>query len=194
MHTRKLVCSAALVFAAWTPFAAAQEKEAPPAAAPEQSAAPTLVPSPLAAASPSITPFRSQALNIDDYKKHLAGHIVTFSKSKEELAESLPPILKSVVVLDITVDKDGNLSRVALWRSNGYEDLEQIAIRSVKRAGKLPAPSPEVLKGQDSVRFLETWLFRHDGRYHVRSVVPPDLPIDEIKDVARNARKQPKGG
>jgi protein TonB len=185
--TRSAALGAALGLAAWSPLAAAQDKEVAPAAS-------ALAPSPLAAASPSITPFRSQALNIDDYKKHAAGHIVTFSKSKEELAESLPPILKSVVVLDITVDKDGNLSRVALWRSNGYEDLEQIAIRSVKRAGKLPAPSPEVLKGQDSVRFLETWLFRHDGRYHVRSVVPPDLPIDEIKDVARNTRKQPKGG
>ena len=181
---RSAAIGAALLFAATAAPAQDQAAVTPPA----------LVPSPMAAASPSITPFRSQALNIDDYKKHAAGHIVTFSKSKQELAESLPPILKSVVVLDITVDKDGNLTRVALWRSNGYEDLEQIAIQSVKRAGKLPAPSPEVLKGQESVRFLETWLFRHDGRYHVRSVVPADLPIDEIKDVARNTRKQPKGG
>jgi TonB family protein len=186
MLTRLSVAIATLVIVGWSPLAAAQDREAP--------AAPALVPSTMAAASPSVTPFRSQATNIDDYKKHAAGHIVAFSKAQQELAESLPPILKSVVVLDITVDKDGNLSRVALWRSNGYEDLEKIAIESVKRAGKLPAPSPEVLKGQESVRFLETWLFRHDGRYHVRSVVPADLPIDEIKDVARNTRKQPKGG
>jgi len=61
-------------------------------------------------------------------------------------------------------------------------------MQSVKRAGKLPAPSPEVLKGQDSVRFLETWLFRHDSLYHVRSVVPANLPTQEIKDVARTMR------
>jgi protein TonB len=184
MHTRTLVCSAAFLLAAWAPLAAAQDKEA--------SAVPALVPSPMAAASPSITPFKSEARNIDDYKKHAAGHIIAISK--HELAESLPPILKSVVVLDITVDKDGNLSRVALWRSNGYEDLERIAIESVKRAGKLPAPSPEVLKGQESVRFLETWLFAHNGRYHVRSVIPADFPVDEIKDVARNSRRAAKGG
>jgi protein TonB len=187
MRTRNIARSAAfgaaLVLATWAPIASAQDKEAPPAASP-------LVPSPLATASPSITPFRSQALNIDDYKKHAAGHIVAISK--HELAESLPPILKSVVVLDITVDAEGNITRLAMWRSNGYEDLERIAMESVKRAGKLPAPSPEVLKGQQSVRFLETWLFRHDGRYHVRSVVPPDLPIDEIKDVARNNKKPGK--
>jgi TonB family protein len=183
MRTRTVVCSAALVLAFWSPLTAADEKEAAPAASP-------LVPSPLASASPSSTPFRSQALNIDDYKKHVAGHIIAVSK--HELAESLPPILKSVVVLDITVDKDGNLSRVAMWRSNGYEDLERIAINSVKRAGKLPAPSPAVLKGQESVRFLETWLFAHNSRYHVRSVIPADFPIDEIKDVARSSKKNGK--
>jgi protein TonB len=184
MHTRTFArnaaIGAALLFAA----------SAAPAQDQAVAATPALAPSPLASASPSITPFRSQALNIDDYKKHAAGHIIAISK--HELAESLPPILKSVVVLDITVDKDGNLSRVALWRSNGYEDLERIAIDSVKRAGKLPAPSPEVLKGQESVRFLETWLFAHNGRYHVRSVIPADFPIDEIKDVARNSKKPGK--
>lgn len=172
---RSATFGAALVLATWSPLAAAQEKEAPPAS------------SPLAAARPSVAPpARSQALNIDDYKKHAAGHIVAISK--HELAESLPPILKSVVVLDITVSADGTITRLAMWRSNGYEDLERIAMESVRRAGKLPAPSPEVLKGQESVRFLETWLFRHDGRYHVRSVIPADLPIDEIQDVARNKK------
>ena len=185
---RSAAIAAALVLAAWAPVATAQDKAPSAEAAP---ATPQLVPSPLAAASPSITPFQSKATNIDDYKKHAAGYIIGFSKS--ELATSLPPILKSVVVLDITVDAQGNVTRAAVWRSNGYEDLERIALASVKRAGKLPAPSPEVLKGQESVRFLETWLFRHDGRYHVRSVVPADLPTDEIKDLARNF-KPAKGG
>ncbi|HTO49775.1 MAG TPA: TonB family protein [Burkholderiales bacterium] len=183
---RSAAFGAALVLAAWAPLAAAQDKEAPPAATQDQAAPakPQLAPSPLAAASPSITPFQSKATNIDDYKKQAAGYIIGFSKS--ELATSLPPILKSVVVLDITVDAQGNVTRAAVWRSNGYEDLERIALASVKRAGRLPAPSPEVLKGQESVRYLETWLFRHDGRYHLRSVVPADLPTDEIKDLARN--------
>jgi len=188
MRTRTFPRSAAI--AATLLFAASVASAQDQAAAP---ATPALVPSPLAAASPSITPFRSQARTIDDYKKHAAAHIIKVSK--HELAESLPPILKSVVVLDITVDKDGNIGRVSMWRSNGYEDLERIAIDSVKRAGKLPAPSPEVLKGQDSVRFLETWLFAHNGRYHVRSVIPADFPIDEIKDVARSSNKKAgKGG
>ncbi len=187
MRTPVLALGAALALVFGAPAAAQDAAPQDPAATP---ATTQLVPSPMAAASPSVTPFRSQAKNIDDYKKHAAGHIV--SVSKHELAPSLPPILKSVVVLDITVDAEGN-ARAVLWRSNGYEDVEKIALDSVQRAGRLPAPSPEVLKGQQSVRFLETWLFRHDGRYHVRSVVPKDLPIDEIKDVAGN-KKPARGG
>ena len=184
MLTRLSVAVATLAVA-WAPLVAAQDKEAPAASS-------QLVPSPLASASPSITPFRSTAKNVDDYKKHAAGHIV--SLANKELADSLPPILKSVVVLDITVDAEGNVTRAVVWRSNGYTDLEQTALRSVKRAGKLPAPSAEVLKGQESVRFLETWLFRHDGRYHVRSAVPPDLPTDTIQDLAREFKPGKRGG
>ena len=184
MRTPILV-TCAFAIAIGAPLAGAQEKEAAPAGV-------ALVPSPMAAASPSITPFRSQATNLDDYKKHAAGHVVALAK--KELADSLPPILKSVVVLDITVDAEGNVTRAVVWRSNGYQDLEQTALKSVRRAGKFPAPSPEVLKGQESVRFLETWLFRHDGRYHVRSVVPPDLPVDTIQDLAREFKPGRRGG
>jgi len=185
MHTRTLVCSAAFLFAAAVPPAVAQEKEGQPASS-------QLVPTPLASASPSITPFRSTAKNVDDYKKHAAGYIV--SLANKELAESLPPILKAVVVLDLTVDAEGNVTRAVVWRSNGYKELEQTALASVRRAGRLPAPAPEVLKGQESVRFLETWLFRHDGRYHVRSAVPPDLPTDSIQDLAREFKPGKRGG
>jgi periplasmic protein TonB len=184
MRTRILV-TCALALAIGAPLAGAQDKQAAPAGA-------ALVPSPMAAASPSITPFRSQATTLDDYKKHAAGHIV--SLASKELADSLPPILKSVVVLDITVDAEGTVTRAVVWRSNGYQDLEQTALKSVRRAGKFPAPSPEVLKGQESVRFLETWLFRHDGRYHVRSAVPPDLPVDTIQDLAREFKPGKRGG
>ncbi len=182
MHRERLVRCAVLVAsvaaAAWAPFAVAQAPAAEPVS----------IGTPFAAAPPSVTPlaFRSNARTLDDYKKHAAGHIVAFSS--EELAKSLTPILKSVVVLDITVDAEGNVTRLALWRSNGYEDAEKLALDSVKRAGKLPAPSPEILKGQATVRFLETWLFRPDNRYHVRSAMPADFPVDEIRDVARGKK------
>lgn len=160
--------AAALTVAVWAPAAQSQT----PAAQ-------------VAAAQPSAAPAASRALTVDEYKKHAAAHIV--ASSAHLLATSLPPILKSVVVLDITVDAEGNVTRLSLWRSNGYEDVEAVAMDSVRRAGKLPAPSPQVLAGQTSVRFLETWLFRPDNRFQVRSAVPP--AGDDASDVA--AKKKP---
>ena len=160
--------AAALAVAGWAPIAHSQA----PAAQ-------------VAAARPSAAPAASRALTVDEYKKHAAQHIV--ASSAHLFAPSLPPILKSVVVLDITVDAEGNVTRLSLWRSNGYEDAEAAAMDSVRRAGKLPAPSAQVLAGQTSVRFLETWLVRSDNRFQIRSAVP--APGDDASDVA--AKKKP---
>jgi hypothetical protein len=55
-------------------------------------------------------------------------------------------------------------------RSNGYQDLEHVAMESVRRARPFSAPPAELLNGARMVSHLETWLFRPDGRFQVRSV------------------------
>jgi len=122
------------------------------------------------AKAPAIAPSRE----LDEYKKSVARTIA--AANTRALADSLPPILKSVVVLDITVGEDGTFERVVVWRSNGYTDLERTALESVRRVGALPAPPPHALLGGKSVRFLETFLFRPDGQYQVRSIVGEQLP------------------
>jgi TonB family protein len=122
------------------------------------------------AKSPAISP----SSEMDEYKRHVARSIA--AANTRSLADSLPPILKSVVVLDITVGADGALERVEVWRSNGYTDLERTALDSVRRVGAVPAPPPQALLGGKSVRFLETFLFRPDGQYQVRSIVGEQLP------------------
>lgn len=143
--------------------------ESPPPAAPQPAAPPVqAVAPPTAAPAPVVRGPASNAATMDAYKKHVAQHI--HAKNSRERADSLPPILKSVVVLNISIDRDGKPVHVAVMRSNGHKDVEQIAIRSVHRAGPLPAPSPELLGNRDTVSFVETWLFRPDGLYQVRSV------------------------
>jgi TonB family protein len=110
----------------------------------------------------------SDAASLNIYKQHAAKRIAAVTPERQ--ADSLPPILKSVVVLDISVDRDGNPVHVAVRRSNGYKDFERAAVESVKRAGPLPAPSPAVLGGHTMVSYTETWLFRPDGRYQIRSI------------------------
>jgi TonB family protein len=142
--------------------------ESPPPAAP-QPAAPQAAPAaPKAAPAPVVRGPASNAATIDAYKKQVAEHI--HAKNARERADSLPPILKSVVVLNISIDRDGKPVHVAVMRSNGHKDVEQAAIRSVHRAAPLPAPSAEVLGNRETVSYVETWLFRADNHYQVRSV------------------------
>jgi TonB family protein len=113
----------------------------------------------------------SNAINVDAYKRHFAQRV---QDTTDKLADKLPVILKGVIVLDVTIDHEGNVVALKLWRSNGYADIEKIALDSVRKVGRFPAPSESVLGGQQSVRFLETWLFRHDGKFRVRSTEPKD--------------------
>lgn len=138
---------------------------APPAAEESQSSAARAV-APTALYAPKR--IASDAASLSTYKQHAAKRIAALTP--EGQADSLPPILKSVVVLDISVDRDGNPVHVAVRRSNGYKDLERAAVESVKRAGPLPAPSSAVLGGHTTVSYTETWLFRPDGRYQIRSI------------------------
>jgi TonB family protein len=140
----------------------------------------------VAAAATTMSPRSGPAFEVstgatmDAYKRHFAERVT--QHGKDELADSLPVILKGVIVLDVTIDHEGKVTALKVWRSNGYKDLEQTALTSVRKVGRFPAPSADVLNGSGSVRFLETWLFRPDGRYQVRSMQPkewkPTLPVE----------------
>ena len=184
MHRNDVVLSAVLgvaLFAGSTWIARADESaptsEAVAAAASTMSARP-----PAAFAV-------STGTTMDAYKRHFAERVT--QHGKDQLADSLPVILKGVIVLDVTIDHEGNVTAAKVWRSNGYKDLEQTALASVRKVGRFPAPSEAVLGGQKSVRFLETWLFRHDGRFQVRSMQPkewaPTLPPEGSE--TRTAKK-----
>jgi TonB family protein len=108
---------------------------------------------------------------INHYKRTVASRIV--AANEEVFFEPLPEMLKSVVVLEITVDRQGYPLDVYVIRSNGYRELEQVALASVLRAAPFDGPQPGVLQGAASVSFLETFLFRGDGFYQVLSLVLP---------------------
>ena len=93
------------------------------------------------------------------------------STSPDLFADPLPEVLKSIVVLDIAIGRDGVPQHVSVRRSNGFRQLEQRAEASVRNAAPFTVPGPEVLRGAGSVRFLETFLFRDDGRFQIRSLV-----------------------
>ena len=105
---------------------------------------------------------------IDAYKKIVASRIV--QKTREIYCEPVPEVLKSIVVLDITIDRGGNLVRASVYRSNGYPEIESRALESVARAAPFAAPAPALLEDAASVTFLETFLFRDDECFEIRSL------------------------
>jgi TonB family protein len=164
---------AAVILAAGASGAAATEDFAPAAegTGAQLAAAATAMSAPqLAAVS-----FDAGSPGLGGYKSEIARRIAAANRDHHTV--DLPPILKSVVVLDISVDRRGRPVRVAVWRSNGYEDLEARALESVKGAGALPPPAEALLAGGDTVRFLETFLFRPDGRFQIRSLEPVVMPV-----------------
>ena len=137
----------------------------PPAAVP---AAPPAAP-PVAAPAP-----RPQAPgDVEAYKTLVASEI--WLRNAEVYADPVPEMLKSIVVLEVTIDRAGNPIDVSVYRSNGFKHLETLALESIVRAAPFPAPAPGVLEGPGCVTFLETFLFRADERFQLRSLVMPAL-------------------
>lgn len=108
-------------------------------------------------------------LTLESYKKYFAQRIA--QANPDIFDEPIPELLKSIVVLDITIDRDGRLAQVMVRRSNGYKALENAALDSVRRAAPYAPPPRLALRSDGSVNFLETFLFRDDGRYRIRSLV-----------------------
>ena len=121
------------------------------------------------AAVPAPQPRHLPALTLEAYKKSVAERIA--QSSPDVFVEPMPEMFKSIVVLDITIDRDGRLAKVSVRRSNGYKALEHRAMESVKRAAPFVAPAFTVRGRDGSVNFLETFLFRNDGRFRIRSLV-----------------------
>jgi periplasmic protein TonB len=107
---------------------------------------------------------------LEDYKRRLAGRIV--SLSTRVFHEPLPEMMKSIVVLHIRVDARGQPLDVSVFRSNGFSALEKRAVASVAAAVPLPPPPAALLDDAGSLSFLETFLFRDDDLFQVRSLVP----------------------
>lgn len=122
-------------------------------------------------------PRESQARTIDGYKRDAARRI--YVRNVARLFDGAPPpILKSIVVLTIRADAKGVPTSVQVMRSNGYRDLEQVAVQSVRDASPLPVPHAAVIR-KGGIEYVETWLFRDDGRYQIRSLADAQQSIDE---------------
>ncbi|ALK99358.2 TonB C-terminal domain-containing protein [Massilia sp. WG5] len=110
---------------------------------------------------------------LDDYKTQVAQHVVQHNPERNYNGK-LPPMLPAIVVLEITVDRNGQLEDVAVQRSRD-PDASRIALDSMRRSTPLPPPL-QLAKAGGKLKFSETFLFADSKRYQLRSLAGPQTP------------------
>ncbi len=119
------------------------------------------------AAAPATAPVPA---GLDDYKAQVAHHVADHNPERTYTG-TLPPMLPAIVVLEITVDRDGRLADVAVQRSRDA-DASAIALASVRRSAPLPPPQ-QLARATGRLTFSETFLFADSERYQLRSLAGP---------------------
>ena len=122
-------------------------------------------------ATPPPPPYIEASPTLDAYKTAVAQHVVAHNRA-HTFTGRLPPMLPAIVVLNITVDRAGHVTRVVVQRSRD-PDASQVALASMERSGMLPAPHRLIAANLRSLTFSETFLFNHDYRFQLRSIAGP---------------------
>ncbi len=109
---------------------------------------------------------------IDDYKILVAQQILDANPAITFTGQ-LPPMLPAIVVVNISVDKNGDLRGVAIRRSRDGE-ASRVALAAVKKAGPaLPKPLHLLKHAHKTLDFSETFLFNAQYHFQLRSLAGP---------------------
>jgi protein TonB len=121
-------------------------------------------------AFPPASPSLPVPEGLDDYKTQVAQHVVRHNP-EHNYDGTLPPMLPAIVVLQITVDENGQLTEVEVQRSRDPE-ASQVALAAMRRSTPLPKPT-RLARADGKLTFSETFLFADPQRYQLRSLAEP---------------------
>ena len=141
---------------------------APAASAPAPAAASSVPPGAPAGSGPRLAA-RDPAL--EQWKRQAAERI--HAVNAPQLFEGRPHhLLQGVIVVDVTVDRSGKVTRSKIVRSPGIARLNDVVLASLKTASPLPAPPPALVK-TGAITYSETWLFTNDSKWRLRTLTLP---------------------
>lgn len=115
--------------------------------------------------------------SVERYKEALARHILLHNAGYS-FSGPLPMILPSVVVLRMSVNRQGQLTCLAVQRSRNAQ-ASQLALAAVQRSLVLPRPRNLIGPGEHALAFSETFLFNDDFRFQLRSLAAPQPLLGE---------------
>ena len=108
----------------------------------------------------------------EDYKTQVARRIEDVNAAV--ITPGRPQaMLRSVVVVTFVVNKNGEVLRPAIYRTNGDDVAERVAITTLKRSAPLPPPPKGLLNRSGQVELMEGWLFNSDGRFQLQTLAEP---------------------
>src|SRR5258707_13283147 len=106
---------------------------------------------------------------LDQYKVRVAQQI--FDRNPSLVLKGTPQaMLRSLVVVAFTVDRNGRVIHSAVFRTNGDDEAEATALTSLRRASPLPTPPARLLDGNGHLDLFEAWLFNANGQSQLRTV------------------------
>lgn len=110
--------------------------------------------------------------NLDDYKVLVAGQILA-ANPDIIFSGQLPPMLPAIVVVDLSVDQEGALTRAEVHRSRDA-DASNVALAALRRVER-PFPKPRHLlpRGASTLDFSETFLFNDNYHFQLRTLAGP---------------------
>jgi len=159
------ITRAAIPFAIVLALAACQK--APETAAPAPASAPATPTPPVAATEPA-----PPADTITAYKLLVAQQIVA-ANPDNTFDGPLPAMLPAIVVLDISIDRDGKLKKVRVHRSRDSE-ASAAALAAVRRVEEPFPPTAQLMRKRDkTLDFSETFLFNERYQFQLRTLSGP---------------------
>nr|WP_314628210.1 hypothetical protein [uncultured Janthinobacterium sp.] len=112
------------------------------------------------------------AATIDAYKLRVAQQIMD-ANSEHTFSGRLPPMLPAIVVLDLSVGRDGALKSVRVHRSRD-SDASNAALAAVRRVPDAFPPAAQLMRSRDkTLDFSETFLFNDQYRFQLRTLSGP---------------------
>jgi protein TonB len=82
-------------------------------------------------------------------------------------------MLRSVVVVAFTVDRDGRVIHSSVYRTNGDPEAEATALATLRRSSPLPPPPGRLLDARGHLELMEDWLFNDNGKFQLRTLASP---------------------
>ena len=117
-------------------------------------------------------PAAVNSATLDQYRIAVARRILDRNPSSV-LQGTLQPMLRSLVVVSFTVDRDGQVIQSAVYRTNGDDEAESTALATLRRAAPLPQPPARLLNTRGQVELFEDWLFNDNGKFQLREFASP---------------------